>query len=53
MTVIRELNMAGAIRHPIDVEALHRYIENNVPEIKTPVEVKQVRLSQVSLIIGS
>ena len=37
------LNMAGAIRQPIDISALQRYIEQNVPQIKTPLEVKQVR----------
>ena len=34
--------MAGPIRQPIDIPALQRYIEQNVPEIKTPLEVKQV-----------
>ena len=34
--------MAGEIRQPIDISALQRYIEKNVPEIKTPLEVKQV-----------
>jgi hypothetical protein len=34
--------MAGAIRQPIDIAALQRYIEQNVPQIKTPLEVKQV-----------
>jgi hypothetical protein len=34
--------MAGRVRHPIDVKALERYIEEHVPEIKTPLEVKQV-----------
>ena len=34
--------MAGAIRQPIDIPALERYIESHVPEIKTPIEVKQV-----------
>lgn len=38
------LNMAGAIRQPIDIPALQRYIEQNVPQIKTPLEVKQVRI---------
>ncbi|KAH6660191.1 phosphotransferase enzyme family protein [Truncatella angustata] len=33
--------MAGRVRHPIDVKALERYIEEHVPEIKTPLEVKQ------------
>jgi hypothetical protein len=34
--------MAGAIRQPIDIPALERYIDQNVPVIKTPLEVKQV-----------
>ena len=34
--------MAGAIRHPIDVKSLEGYIEQSVPEIKTPIEIKQV-----------
>jgi hypothetical protein len=36
--------MAGRIRQPIDVPALERYIEKNVPAIKTPIDVKQVRM---------
>lgn len=35
--------MAGRVRHPIDQAALERYIEKNVPEIKTPIDIKQVR----------
>lgn len=34
--------MAGAIRQPIDVPALERYIDRNVPVIKTPLDLKQV-----------
>lgn len=34
--------MAGTVRQPIDVPALERYIDQNVPIIKTPLEVKQV-----------
>ena len=37
--------MAGAIRQPIDIKALERYIDQHVPAIKTPLEVKQVKLS--------
>lgn len=37
--------MAGAVRQPIDVAALERYISQNVPEIKTPIDVKQVPTS--------
>ena len=35
--------MAQAIRQPINLDNLQRWIEANVPEIKTPLEVKQVR----------
>lgn len=35
-------NMAGAVRQPIDIPALERYIEKNVPVIKLPIDVKQV-----------
>jgi aminoglycoside phosphotransferase (APT) family kinase protein len=35
--------MAGVVRQPIDVPALERYISKNVPEIKTPIDIKQVR----------
>ena len=34
--------MAGPIRQPIDLKSLEKYIEKEVPEIKTPLEVKQV-----------
>jgi hypothetical protein len=34
--------MAGRIRQPIDVKALERYVASNVPDIKVPIEVKQV-----------
>lgn len=34
--------MAGRVRQPIDVAELERYIEKTVPEIKTPIELKQV-----------
>lgn len=36
--------MAGAVRQPIDVSALERYISQNVPVIKVPLGVKQVFL---------
>lgn len=36
--------MAGPIRQPIDLDKLGKYIEHNVPEIKTPIDVKQVCL---------
>ena len=41
-TYVIALKMAGPIRQPIDIPALQRYIEQNVPQIKTPLEVKQV-----------
>jgi hypothetical protein len=37
--------MAGRVRQPIDVAALERYISKSVPEIKTPIDLKQVRLA--------
>lgn len=36
------LDMAGAVRQPIDVPSLERYLNLNVPDIKTPLDVKQV-----------
>ncbi|BCS19017.1 phosphotransferase family protein [Aspergillus puulaauensis] len=38
--------MAGTVRQPIDVPALERYIDQNVPIIKTPLEVKQFGFGQ-------
>ncbi|KAK5003321.1 hypothetical protein LTR28_010316, partial [Elasticomyces elasticus] len=38
--------MAGAIRQPIDISALERYIDANVPDIKTPLNVKQFGYGQ-------
>ncbi|KAK2798438.1 hypothetical protein FQN51_007701 [Onygenales sp. PD_10] len=38
--------MAGVVRQPIDVPALERYINQNVPSIKTPVDVKQFGFGQ-------
>lgn len=35
--------MAGEVRQPIDVPSLERYLDQNVPAVKTPLEVKQVR----------
>lgn len=34
--------MAGRVRQPISVEALEAYVIKNVPEIKVPLDVKQV-----------
>ncbi|KAJ9648342.1 hypothetical protein H2201_000537 [Coniosporium apollinis] len=38
--------MAGAVRQPIDVASLERYIASNVPEIKVPIDVKQFGYGQ-------
>ncbi|KAI9753652.1 MAG: hypothetical protein M4579_005061 [Chaenotheca gracillima] len=38
--------MAGAVRQPIDVASLEAYIQKNVPEIKTPIDVKQFAFGQ-------
>ncbi|TLD22867.1 hypothetical protein PspLS_07404 [Pyricularia sp. CBS 133598] len=38
--------MAGPIRHAIDVKALEAYLGANVPEIQTPLEVKQFGYGQ-------
>ncbi|XXG99202.1 hypothetical protein Hte_005538 [Hypoxylon texense] len=38
--------MAGQVRHPIDTAALERYISENVPEIKVPLDVKQFGFGQ-------
>lgn len=35
--------MAGPIRQPINIKNLEDFISKNVPEIKVPIEVKQVR----------
>lgn len=34
--------MAGPVRQPIDLASLERYIDSNVPQIKTPLQLKQV-----------
>ncbi|KAJ9327792.1 hypothetical protein DTO027B5_3591 [Paecilomyces variotii] len=38
--------MAGAIRQPIDIPSLERYIDKNVSVIKTPLDVKQFGFGQ-------
>ncbi|KAF2716701.1 APH-domain-containing protein [Polychaeton citri CBS 116435] len=38
--------MAGAIRQPIDIPSLERYINTYVPSIKTPLKVKQFGYGQ-------
>lgn len=35
--------MAGRVRQLIDEKKLEEYLQDNVPEVKTPVELKQVR----------
>lgn len=35
--------MAGPVRQQIDLEALEKYIDQHVPEVKTPLDLKQVR----------
>lgn len=34
--------MAGPVRQPIDQASLERYLEKNVPEVKPPLDLKQV-----------
>lgn len=34
--------MAGPVRQPIDLPSLERYIDSHVPQIKTPLQLKQV-----------
>jgi hypothetical protein len=43
--------MAGPIRQPIDLEKLTSYIHDNVPEVKTPLDVKQVSTVDVNLAV--
>ncbi|KAK1996214.1 phosphotransferase enzyme family protein [Colletotrichum falcatum] len=38
--------MAGRVRHPIDQEALERYLDEHVPQIKTPLDIKQFGFGQ-------
>jgi hypothetical protein len=45
--------MAGRVRHPIDVKALEKYLNENVPEIKTPLDIKQVCLFFSPLLKGA
>jgi len=35
--------MAGPIRQPIDLDSFTKYVQENVPEIVPPINVKQVR----------
>ena len=43
--------MAVPVRQPIDIHSLEKYIDLNLPVIKTPIEVLQVQPS-LSLRIG-
>ncbi|KAJ6000406.1 hypothetical protein N7481_000815 [Penicillium waksmanii] len=38
--------MAGEVRQPIDIPSLERYIDQNVPALKTPLDVKQFGFGQ-------
>jgi len=38
--------MAGPVRHPIDLARLEAYIDAHVPEIKTPLDIKQFGFGQ-------
>jgi acyl-CoA dehydrogenase len=38
--------MAGRVRQPIDQKAFERFLETNVPEIKTPIDLKQFGFGQ-------
>lgn len=37
--------MAGAVRQPIDEKAFEKFLEENVPIIKTPVDLKQASIA--------
>jgi len=38
--------MAGVVRQPIDIKSLERYVSQNVPELKIPIDVKQFGFGQ-------
>ncbi|KAL8765905.1 MAG: hypothetical protein Q9209_007148 [Squamulea sp. 1 TL-2023] len=38
--------MAGAVRQPINLDALSSYIDHNVPDIKLPINIKQFGFGQ-------
>ena len=46
LAVLSNPTMAGAIRQPIDIAALSRFIDEKVPIIKTPIDVKQFGYGQ-------
>jgi hypothetical protein len=35
--------MAGPVRQPVDLDRLSIYIKEHIPEMKLPVDIKQVR----------
>ena len=35
-------NMAGRVRQPIDERALEKFLSENVPAVKIPIDLKQV-----------
>lgn len=37
-----DVAMAGRVRQPIDEAAFGKFVAENVPQIKTPIELKQV-----------
>jgi len=37
--------MAGAVRQPIDEKAFEKFLQENVPVIKTPIDLKQASLA--------
>lgn len=39
---LTQFNMAGAVRQPFDEAAFERYLLEHVPEIQTPIQLKQV-----------
>ena len=41
--------MAGPIRQQINLENLEKYVKENVPEIKVPLDVKQVSISTIGV----
>lgn len=45
--------MAGAVRQPIDIEALSQYLDGNVKGIALPIQVKQVSNEKPFLVIAS
>jgi hypothetical protein len=51
-TTSANFTMAGVVRQPIDVPSLERYITQNVPQIKTPIDLKQVRPAMQFVVQG-